>query len=74
MEIALLVEEKPFHVIECFAGKYGRNDFTVVIINDEDNGWSQVSEITWIDDRPNDADFAEDYIRKNFYSLINRQI
>jgi hypothetical protein len=70
----ILIEEKPFSVTEYFAGKYEGHDFTVVIINDEDNGWSHVSEITWIEDRPIDTDFAEDYITKNFYSLVNRQI
>jgi hypothetical protein len=75
--------KKPYGRTEFFKGTYTTDisttndkikirdyDFTIEVSSDLDNDFIEVSDITWTDNEPLDADYAFDLIKEEFFDKI----
>lgn len=70
----VFIEPEAFSSTNFHAGQYTQHGqeygFTLAVTYDMDSGTVTSTELTWVDDQPEDADQAEEQILEEFYTVI----
>ncbi len=71
---SIFIEPEAFSSTHFYAGQYTENNqeygFTLAVTHDMDNGMVLSTEITWIDDTPDNTAEAEEKILEDYYTFI----